>query len=451
MRSKVVKQQTLVSPVIDHPRARELEKISRALDSFGRKPIELVWEDLTRGLLYPNKGRKGMGTEQLLRAAIIKQLFGFSYEELAFHLTDSQTFRRFCRIEIDKTPKKKALQQGIKRIRPETFEAINDLLLKKSVNIGIDNGRTLRTDCTVEETNIHAPTDSSLLWDCVRVLTRLLHSAKTLVSVSFSDHTKRAKRLDFKIQNTDNKAKRKKPYLELLKETKKTRGYATATIPALEGFEGDFCDEILAKRLAAELQHYVDLTDIVIYQTEKRVVDDVKLKASEKIVSIFEPHTDIIIKDRRDVQYGHKLCITTGKSGMIFDCIVLEGNPADSQLPVQAIQRVTNKTGILPQNAAFDGGFASRENLRVLKEDIGLENVAFNKRRGIDIEDMTKDSIVYRGLVKFRAGIEAGISFLKRCFGLSRCHLQGWNSFRAYTWMSILSANLLFFARKAPI
>lgn len=449
MRTSVVQQPPLVSPVVDHPRAGELERMSRALDSLGHAPVELVWEDLTRGLCSPHKGRKGLGAEQLLRAAIIKLLFGFSYEQLAFHLADSLTFRRFCRLGLHEKPKKKALQQGIKRIRPETLESINDLLLGLAMDHGVDDGLTLRTDCTVEETNIHAPSDSSLLWDCVRVLSRLLHEASELVRVSFSDHTKRAKRRHVKIQYAGNEAKRRAPYLDLLKVTHKTSGYSMAAISALDGFRGDILTEATAQGLAAELRHYTALTEKVINQTERRVVHGKKLAADQKIVSIFEPHTDIIIKDRREVQYGHKLCLTTGRSGMVFDCMVLEGNPADSQLAVRAIQRIAEKTGKMPHNTAFDGGFAARENLRVLKEDLGVRNVAFKKKRGLEIEAMTENSIVYRSLVNFRAGVEAGISFLKRCFGLGRCTWRGWDSFRSYTWASILSANLLIFARQA--
>ncbi len=450
MRASVVQQPPLVSPVVDHPRAGELERMSRALDSLGHAPVELVWADLTRGLRFPEKGRKGLGAEQLLRAAIVKLLFGFSYLQLEFHLADSLTFRRFCRLAIHERPRRKALQQGIKRIRPETFESINDLLLRRAVDGGIDDGLTLRTDCTVEETNIHAPSDSSLLWDCVRVLARLLHDAKELVSVSFSDHTKRAKRRFVKIQHAGSEAKRKAPYLDLLKVTQKTSGYAMAAISALDGFQGDILDEARAHCLADELRQYTTLTDKVLNQTERRIVHGEKLGADEKIVSIFEPHTDIIIKDRREVQYGHKLCLTTGGSGMVFDCIVLEGNPADSQLAVRAIERVAEKTGTIPHNVAFDGGFAARENLRVLKDELGVRNVAFKKKRGLEVEAMTENSIVYRSLVRFRAGIEAGISFLKRCFGLGRCTWRGWSSFRSYTWASILSANLLVFARKQP-
>ena len=450
MRTSVVQQPPLVSPVVDHPRAGELERMSRALDSLGHAPVEFVWENLTRGLRSPHKGRKGLGAEQLLRAAIIKLLFGFSYEQLAFHLADSLTFRRFCRLGLHEKPKKKALQQGIKRIHPETLESINDLLLGLALDRGIDDGRTLRTDCTVEETNIHDPSDSSLLWDCVRVLSRLLHDAKELAPVSFSDHTKRAKRRHVKIQYAGTNAKRKAPYFDLLKVTRKTMDYATTAAAVLDGFKGNLVDEARAQALAAEMRHYIALASDVIHQTERRVIHGEKLKADEKIVSIFEPHTDIIIKDRRDVKYGHKLCLTTGTSGMVFDCMVLEGNPADSQIAVEAIERVAGKTGMVPHNVAFDGGFASRENLRALKDDLQVRNVAFKKKGGLKVADMTENSIVYRSLVNFRAGIEAGISFLKRCFGLGRCTWRGWDSFRSYTWASILSANLLIFARLQP-
>lgn len=192
--------------------------------------------------------------------------------------------------------------------------------------------------------------------------------------------------------------------------------------------------------------HYVGLTERVIDQAWWRVVEEKKVPSPEKVVSLFEPHTDVIVKDRRDTLFGHKLCLTTGVSSMVLDCIILDGNPADSSLAVEMIRRQESMYGRPPRQAAFDGGFASRDNLADIRSE-GVQDVMFHKKRGLEISEMAKSTWVYRRLRRFRAGIEGKISFLKRCFGLDRCTWKGYRSFNAYVWSSIISDNLLVLAR----
>ena len=135
-------------------------------------------------------------------------------------------------------------------------------------------------------------------------------------------------------------------------------------------------------------------------------------------------------------------------SGLILDCRIEDGNPADATLAVEMVERQRDIFDRVPRQVAFDGGFASKDNLAQLKE-LGVKDVMFSKKRGLKVEDMAKGPAVYRSLRRFRAGIEAGISFLKRCFGLDRCTWRGLDSFKSYTWASIVSANLLILARHA--
>ena len=144
--------------------------------------------------------------------------------------------------------------------------------------------------------------------------------------------------------------------------------------------------------------------------------------------------------------YGHKVCLSSGASGIITDVVVLRGNPADSTLAVNMIERHKKLFGNVPLQASFDGGFASRKNLASIKK-LGVQDVAFSKRCRLEISDMVKSSWVYRQLKNFRAGIEAGISLLKRAFGLGRCLWRGFESFQAYVQASVVSCNLLVIAR----
>jgi IS5 family transposase len=195
-----------------------------------------------------------------------------------------------------------------------------------------------------------------------------------------------------------------------------------------------------------DLARFTPLTQRVIRQTERRVFENEKVPSSEKLVSIFEEHTDIIVKDRRETLYGHKICLTTGRSSLVTDCIVLDGNPTDSTLAEMAIDRQIEITGRVPRQAAFDGGFTSRANLTALKGK-GVEDVAFSKARALNVTDMVRNSSVYKKLRNFRAGIEGTISFLKRVFGLDRCTWRSLPSFKSYVWSSIVTFNLLVIAR----
>jgi IS5 family transposase len=450
MRKNTQKQMPLTITSIDHPHAVELEGISQILDA---NPIIYDWvlQDLTRDVMRTDTGAEGMSAEQVLRAAIIKQMETYSYEDLAFHLLDSVCYRGFCRIGIaDKGFQKSALCNNIKAISSETWESINRILVAYGQDKEIEKGKEARTDCTVVSSNIHDPTDSSLLWDSVRVLTRMLGRINERLDdlhIPFSDHSKRAKRRMLGVMNAKNKKARKKPYMDLLKVTHRTVNYARKAVSMLERFPFKYSSLTeTAQSMAEELKEIIHLTHRVIEQTTRRVIHDESVPASEKIVSIFEPHTDIIVKDRRDTFYGHKICLTGGKSNLITDCLILDGNPADTELTGQMLDRHKEIYGHYPLKVALDGGFASKANLKSAKGK-GIKDVCFAKKRGLEEEEMCRSSWVYKRLRRFRAGIESGISWLKRCFGLDRCMWKSLQSFHSYVWASVVSANLLTLAR----
>lgn len=390
-----------------------------------------------------------MSAEQVLMALLIKQMNGFSYAVLAYHLADSRTYRAVCGFGIaDKVPSGSTLQRDIKKIRAQTLEAINRILLASAAAKGIEKGRKVRIDCTVVESNIHHPTDSSLLWDSVRVLSRLTQRAKEMWGVVVSDHRRRAKRRALGILNASTEKQRVKLYRDLLKVARKSVRDAERVRAELKVLPTT--DLLKVMVLEAELQHYIALASQVIRQTQRRVLDGELLRPEDKIVSIFEPHTDIIIKDRRETLFGHKVTITGGASGLLTDLVIEQGNPADVSLAQKMISRQKDIYGRVPRQAAFDGGFASKQNLESIKA-LGVNDVAFAKKRGLTITEMAKSTWVYKRLRDFRAGIEGMISFLKRCFGMSRCTWSGLESFEAYAWSSVVTANLLLMARRLRV
>ena len=444
MREKWQNQMPLMAHIMNHAQCQELEAISAIIDA---QPTicETILQDLNKGKApLRQAGANGMSADQVVRCAIVKVLYGFTYEELAFHIVDSQALRWFCRIGIAADGfQKSALNANIKRISDSTWELINRDLLGYAKDHGIEKGRCVRTDSTCVESNIHPPTDSTLLWDAVRVLTRLIQRVSDQYGqvAGFCNHTRRAKRRMLAVMNAKNKQQRKAAYVDLLKMAERVRDYARTAqqvIIATSSPIGPGCFD--------ELEHYSQLTEQVISQCRRRVIHGESVPVRDKVVSLFEPHTDIIVKDRRDTIYGHKVCLTGGISNLILDCVIHRGNPADTELTIPMLDRQNQIYQRYPLKASFDGGFASKENLKQAKA-CKIKDVCFAKKRGLKETEMCRSQYVYHRLRRFRAGIESGISWLKRCMGFSRCTWKGWEAFKSYVWSSIVAANLLTIAR----
>jgi IS5 family transposase len=355
----------------------------------------------------------------------------------------SRWLTRLCRIGfVDRAPKKATLAANIKRVKPETFEQVNRLIVAKAKDAGVEKGKKVRIDSTVIESNIHDPLDSSLLNDVVRVLTRVLgRGAAFSNDIRFSDHTKRAKRRMLDIVNARSMARRVPFYRELIQIARWTMQYATHAASVLEKIA-----DLPAWAIADELKHFLALGSKVVDQTERRVLREESVPAQEKIVSIFEPHTDIIVKDRRDTLYGHKVFLNVGASGMIIDMLLERGNPADATRAIPILERHRSVMGSVPEQAAFDAGFTSTANVKTARE-LGIKDAAFAKKGTIEVFEGVRNPKQHKKLQRFRAGVEGIISFTKRCFGFSRCLWSGYRSFQAYAWVSVLATNLLLLAR----
>jgi IS5 family transposase len=389
--------------------------------------------------------------ESVLRCAILKQYRQLSYEDLVFCLMDSASCQTFARLSDGWSPKKATLQSCISAISDVTWEQINQRLLQSAEQAKAERGEMLRIDSTVTDAPIHAPSDSSLLWDSVRVLVRLLEAAEELAeghtTIEYCNHKRVAKKRTRAIRYTRGQDKKKRLYRDLVEVTHKTLNYVEqASIQLLEviPFQPMACE-----LWQQQFKHYKPLIEQVIAQTERRVFQGESVPATEKIVSIFEPHTDIIVKGSRDIQYGHKLNLCTGRSGLILDVVIEDGNPADSECLLPMLDRHIEQYGKAPRQMAADGGYASVENLHEAKAR-HVNDVVFHKKRGLKVEDMAKSPWVYRKLRNFRAGIEAGISTLKRAYGLGRCTWKGLAHFKAYVWSSVVAHNLSLIGRLIP-
>ena len=445
MREERTIQASIFDVFSQHELGRELKAMSDLLDDH-RAVCDWVAAELRRHGLKPT-GRKGLAAETVLRCGLLKQHRQLSYQELAFYLTDSASFRAFARLPVHWTPKKSVLQNTISAISAATWERINRHLLQQARTAKFESGAMLRVDSTVTDAPIHPPTDSSLLWDSVRMMVRLLGEADDLLAgLPWCNHSRRAKKRSQSIQFCRSADKRKKLYRDLLKVARATLDYLDAVMARLTAAPPA---DIKREAWLAAVRHYRPLVERIIAQTERRVLDGEPVPAADKLVSLFEPHTDIIVKGSREVQYGHKLNLSTGKTGMILDLVIEAGNPADADRFQPMLDRHIAHYGKAPRQSAADGGYASTANLARAKA-LGVGDVAFHKKRGLKIEDMVKSRWVYRKLRNFRAGIEANISCLKRAYGLGRCTWKGLDHFKAYVWSSAVAYNLALFARLKP-
>jgi len=346
MRQERTVQATIFEVFAQHDIGCELKAMSQWLDGQ-RGLISLVAGDLRRQGVRET-GRRGLPAESVLRCALLKQQRQLSYEELAFHLEDSASFRAFARLPLAWTPKKSVLHHTIAAIRAATWEAVNQALLTSAKQDRLESGATVRLDSTVTEALMHEPSDSTLLWDTVRVMTRLLDCAEAPPGAPASrwrDRRRLAKKRARAIEYSRGQDKKRQLYRDLIAASQASQaelqviaaGLAKITEPAVA-------------RWRAEVEHYLPLIARVISQTQRRVFDGEAVPASEKLVSLFEPHADIILKGGRQVQYGHKLNLATGKSGLILD--VSSSKPA---IPPTASASCRCSTAISPAPAPRRG------------------------------------------------------------------------------------------------
>jgi transposase, IS5 family len=297
MRQERTIQATIFEVFAAHQIGYELKAVSDWLDGQ-RALLSLVASDLRREGLRPT-GRRGLAAETVLRCALLKQQRQLSYEELAFHLEDSASFRAFARLPLAWSPKKSVLQQTISALRPETWEAVNRALIAGAQQEKLETGAVVRVDSTVTAALMHEPSDSALLWDAVRVMSRLLRQATELPgapAIHWRDRRRLAKRCATEIQYSRGKDARRRLYRKLIAATHATRAALQRAAARFTGLAGG-----AVARWRAEVDHFLPLIARVLDQSERRVLHGQAVPARDKLVSLFEPHADIIVKGSRDV------------------------------------------------------------------------------------------------------------------------------------------------------
>src|ERR1700693_685588 len=345
-------------------------------DFLDKQPalIERVRRDLLGGLKKPRKGRRGLTASQTLRALVLMRLKNWDYRELRERIADGITLRQFTDFYCEDVPKHDAFNRSFNRLTPATLKAINDLVVEAAVKLGLEDGSKLRVDTTVVETDIHHPTDNTLLWDVVRVLTRLLGRLAEALELrriaGFRNRSRAAHRRMYEIQRMTTRqrqgagSQQTATYRALIGIAKEVVASARMALDDTAAMRGkDLLTALNIKALREEIAHYCALGARVIDQAQRRVLDGEQVPTSEKIYSIFEPHTDLIKrgKVRTPVEFGHKVFLAESARGLITQYEVLKGNPPDEVHVVSSLQCHRQAFGRPPELYGSDRGFLQEQ------------------------------------------------------------------------------------------
>jgi IS5 family transposase len=434
-----------------------LEAISELLDRHGEL-VASVHQDLMRGLKRSRTGRRGMTAEQVLRAFVLKSIKNWDLRELRERTADGYSLRRFTRFFCQPVPRHDAFNRAFHRLRPETLLAINETLIQVAVDLGLEDGKRLRVDTSVVETDIHWPTDSTLLWDSVRVITRLVRDFLEKLpagstGIRFNNRTRSARRRMQEIQRMTTAQRRTRlvpKYRELLRIAEQVVGQARAVLSTAAAIPTvDLLSAVVRDALAQEIEHYCRLAERVITQTRRRVLDGEQVSATDKIYSIFEPHTDLIKrgKAQKPVEFGRKIFLAESRIGLITQYRVIEGNPNDDGHVAASLEKHQRLFGGAPELYAGDRGFYSPANLETCRR-AGVEVECLPQCGGHKTPERAayEKSPAFRKGQRFRAGIEGRISVLFRGRGMKRCLVAGPVRFEVFVGLAVLANNLLIIA-----
>ena len=429
-----------------------LQSISDFLDDH-EELIEAVRRDLQRGLKNPATGRDGLTPQQVLRSLILLRVKNWNYRELRERIADGYTLRQFTDFYCQPVPKHDAFNRAFNRLTPQTLRVVNELLVQAAVDLGLEDGQKLRVDSTVVQTDIHHPTDNTLLWDVVRVITRLIGCLAEGVQQhmqGFRNRTRAARRRMQEIQRLTPKERHQRQtekYRQLIGITEEVVNSARKVLQQTRKARGKgLVADLAIGELRKEIEHYCELGDPVIDQTRRRVLQGEQVPNAEKIYSIFETHTDLIKRGKvlTPVEFGHKVFLAESAQGLITQYEVLEGNPGDDQQVEPSLERHKENFGRAPELYSSDRGFFSETNVKSCQKK-GVKMVCIPQRGGKKTVQRKayEKSPAFKEGQRFRAGIEGRISVLFRGRGMKRCLAEGRQRFEVLVGAAVLANNLM--------
>ena len=428
------------------------KRVGELLDSMP-EVLEHAHNDI-EAVLNPEgkQGRKAVfSSDNLFRALIVMGIEGLTFRETTIRIAESETLQNFCRLLKKSTIDHTLLCRAACAVSPETWEKSNRFFGIRMMHEGKINPEIIRADTTVTECNIHYPTDSSLLWDCYRVMEnrimkiRKVLSRKELTSIRF--HVKKTKKLHLDIARFAKSKckKRRRKVVEWKKTlTRRVKFTIEKIVPIVKNLLSS--TNLFAAAIGAELNEKIPVMAQVVNVAERRLAGE-KVPATEKMLSIFEPHTELIKRGRREkpTEFGHAFLLASCPEKFITDYCVFAQRPSDTTLIPTTLERHEETFGKKPKSAAFDMGFfPGADALEALRDDLEneVEYLAVPSR----LRDL--GDVMMSTYQKFRAGIEGTISCLKRAFRLSRCLFRGFKGFCRAIGCAVFCHNLIVMSRQ---
>ncbi len=426
--------------------------------------VKIVREALEKR--HPNsrtRGRLGTPAEVVLRLMALKHLRNWSYQTLEREVRANVVYREFTRIRGEKVPDSKTMVRWGKALGPKVTRAIHDRVVDLGHKRGVVRGRKLRVDTTVTETDIHYPTDSGLLGDVVRVLTRTMKQIEREVGdvgTRLRDRTRSVKHRLIEIGRSAMRksegavARRTEAYRKLVATTKKVMGQAklfSEEVAAGGKQASTLGGQLLIQGLAIYLEEMLGLAARVLKQTKARVLEGNRHYA-DKLYSVFEVHTEAIRKGKlsKPTEFGKLVQIQEAEHQIITDYKVFADRPADQELLIPAIEKHREIFGWVPQLVASDAGFFSLENVRQAKE-LGVKRVAVPNKKGRDQARWKEQKQRwFRRAQRWRVGCEGRISVLKRRHGLRRCRYRGMDGMERWVGWGVIADNLIHMGKLLP-
>jgi IS5 family transposase len=434
-----------------------LDPVDQLLDDLAL--VDLVRQCLAkRSPSSTRTGRTGMAPDRLLRCCVMKHLKGWSFRDLERELRSNLVYRRFTHFDADTTPDFSVFSRSFALLTPAVTAEIHHRVVSLACEQGVAQGRRLRTDSTVVESNVHYPTDSSLLGDGIRVLTRSLERIANECkpgALAVVDHGRAVKHRLLEIGRAakclteTNQERMQDSYQKLLGLT---RGVVRQAIAVMQRWTKGRL-KVVGKLLRVEtqigqLRHFLPLVEKVITQTKKRVLGG-DSHVEEKVLSLFEPHTEVIRKGKahKPNEFGRLVRIDEVENGIVSGYQILTGNPEDSTSWMPALEQHQAGFGRAPEMATGDRGFFSAHNEREAQA-LGVKKVALPARGRLSAKraEQQKQRWFRRGL-RWRAGIEATISTLKHPFSMWRATYKGGHGFERYVGWCVITKNLFAIAR----
>jgi transposase, IS5 family len=435
----------------------ELAQIDKVLDDD--ELVQLLKHDFgQRYAKTMSSGRASSPVEVLLRMLAVKRLYGWTYRETEWHVGDSLVLRWFCRLYWAVVPDYSTLDKWALTLQPETLHAFNDRVTALASQRKVTHGRKLRTDGTVVETNIHYPTDSSLLADGVRVLSRTLQRAQGVLGAVgeqsqglFRNRSRSAKQQAHQIANAARQrsaaaqASMEKAYQRLVQGTRATLRQTQAVLPTLKRATSQ-----AAQQVVATFETYLPRVQQALDQTVRRVFTQEAVPAGEKIVSLFEAHTAILRRQKpaKETEFGHKVWLDEVDGGIVTRWQVLDGNPPDEQQWQPALDHHRAHFHKPPFQASADRGLYSPDN-EAYAQGQGVKRIILPKPgRKDDARRRYEQQAWFKRGRRFHAGVEGRISVLKRKYQLARCLDHGDAGFDKWVGWGVIANNLTCIGRK---